>query len=135
MVTYILISILAGGVMLLVDEMSGNVPFSKRWLESYSSLRRQKNTLRRKIIVELAFGFSFAGFFLLFYRALPLQPGLPRAIFFALIFWIPSSVYKAASDWAVFEVPASIHLYAMFVGLLKLLAVSLLFHLTLTPIT
>lgn len=133
MFTYILVSILAGGVMLFLEEGSKTIPFARRWFASFSLLRRQENFRARRTIVEIAFGFVFVGFYILFYRALPLQPGLPRTFFFTLIFWIPTSVYKATSDWASFDVPADIHLYAVFVGLIKLLAVSLLFHFTLAP--
>lgn len=135
MVRYSLISVLAGSIMLVFDVVFVNNEFARRISIPLDPIRRKKNTFTRNLAVNISFGFIFAGFYLMSYRSLPGLPNsLFRSIYFAIMVWIPSFVFKAMSQWVEFDFPGKFLLYTVFSGFIKILSISILFHYVLRPL-
>lgn len=135
MVSYFLISVLAGSIMLIIDVVFVNNEFAKRISNPLDSIQRKNNKFARNLAVNISFGFVFAGFYLMSYRSLPGLPGsFFRSFYFASMVWILSIVFKAMSQWVAFDFPGKFLLYSVFSGFIKILSISILFHYLLRPL-
>lgn len=83
--------------------------------------------------IDLAYGFLMSGVFLLLYACLPGEAGLAKGISCALLVWFFRVVMSAASTWMMFDVPVQLLLYTLLTGLGEMLALGVLYALTLPP--
>jgi hypothetical protein len=132
--TYIIVSVGSGLLLVVLDAVLNANPLALRLYSTYSAIARISIPIIRSILIDIAFGFLLAGFYLILYRAMPVQPGIARAIAFGFLVWVLRSLMNTLSHWTMYNVPAYTHLYALFTGLIQSLAVSLFYGLTLSPV-
>jgi len=67
------------------------------------------------------------------YPSIPGSTGLAKGVSFALIVWFFRVVMSVASQWMIYRVPARALLYSLATGLAEMLAIGVLYGLTLSP--
>ena len=132
--TYILVSVGSGLLLAVLDAVFNANPYAQRLYSAYGPIARKSIPIVRGILIDIAFGFLLAGFYLILYRAMPVRPGIPRSIAFGFIVWVLRSLMNTLSHWTMFDIPARTHLYALGAGLFQSLAVALFYGLTLSPV-
>jgi hypothetical protein len=73
--------------------------------------------------------------FLLLYPSLLGETGMVKGLSFAILAWFFRVVMSAASTWIMYTVPARTVLYTLLAGLAEMLALGILYGLTLRPLT
>ncbi len=133
MVIYIIVSIIGGVLFGVLDGLINANPFAQRLYEAYKPIAKTSLNALAGIAIDLLYGFVMAGVFLLLYASLPGEAGLVKGISYALITWFFRVVMYVASQWMMFNVPASALLYTLVSGLGEMLILGILYGLTLTP--
>jgi hypothetical protein len=133
MARYVLASLVAGVLFVLLDAFININPLAQRVHEAFSPIARKSMNVAPAIAIDLAYGFVIAGLYLLLYHALPGPTALVKAVSLAIIIWLLRVVMGALGHWVMFEVPASTHLYDMAAGLIEMLVISLSCALILRP--
>jgi len=85
------------------------------------------------MIIDLMYGFVLAGMFMLLSPALPGSSGLVKGLGFAAGLWFVRVVMGAASTWIMFNIPARTIAYVTAAGLAEMLALGILYGVTLVP--
>jgi len=130
---YILISIISGIVFGFLDGIINANPLAQRLFAIYHPIARQSVNMVAGILIDLVYGFVLAALFLLLYNSLPGDTGLLKGLNFGLILWFLRVVMYALSQWMTIDLPTRTVLYIVFSGLLEMLALGVLYGLTLKP--
>jgi len=133
MVRYLIVAAGSGVLFALLDGVLNANPLAVRLKAVYKPIARTSVNMAAGIIIDLAYGFILAGMFLLLFHCLPGQAGLVKGLSFAAGIWFLRVVMSAASDWMIFDVPLKTIAYAVVAGLLEILALGVLYGLTLSP--
>jgi len=83
--------------------------------------------------IDLLYGFAMAGIFLLLHGGLPGESWVVKGSVFGLIVWFFRVAMQVGTQWVMFSLPASALLYTLACGLAEMLALGLLYGLTLKP--
>jgi hypothetical protein len=133
MTAYIIVSIISGVLFGVLDGLINVNPFAQSLYQVYKPIAKTSVNALAGIAIDLIYGFVMAGVFLLLYPSLPGQVGLVKGISFALLIWFFRVVMYVASQWMMFNVPASALLYTLVSGLGEMLVLGILYGLTLKP--
>jgi hypothetical protein len=131
MARYVIVSIASGVLFGILDGLINANPMARRLNEVYAPVARTSVNAVAGIAIDLAYGFVMAGLFLLLYRSLPGELGVVKGISFALLAWFFRVVMGVASTWMTLQVPGGTLLYALLTGLGEMLALGVLYGLTL----
>lgn len=82
---YILVSIAAGLLLALMDGLINANPPARELLSAYAPLARPSVDIAAGFAIDLAFGFTLAGLFLLLYPGIPGRTGILKGAGFGLI--------------------------------------------------
>ena len=134
MVRYVLVSIGSGVLFGVMDGLLNANPLARNALQVFEPIARKSINVPAGLAIDLVYGFAMAGIFLLLARSLPGEPW-QRGLVFGLIAWFFRVVMQAASQWMMFDVPPGALLYSLAGGLVEMLALGLLYGLTLRPST
>jgi hypothetical protein len=85
------------------------------------------------IVIDLLFGFTMAGMFLLLYESLPGEIGLIKGLTFTVMAWFFRVVMPVASQFMMFTVPGETLLYTLVAGIGEMLVLGVLYGSTLHP--
>ena len=129
--TYVIVALASGVLFGVLDALINANPLARRLFEPYKPIARASLNRVAGIAIDLAYGFVMAGVFLLFRGSLPGSTGLLRGMSFALVVWFFRVVMSIASQWMMFRLPARTLLYSLASGLAEMLAIGLLYGLTL----
>ena len=134
MTSYIVVSLASGVLFGILDGLINGNPLAARLFEVYRPIARRSLNIVAGVVIDLAYGFILAGLFLLIFASLPGSPGIVKGVSFGIIVWLLRVAMGAASQWMMFAVPANTLLYMLFTGLAEMLALGVLYGLTLQPI-
>jgi len=134
MTTYVIVAVVSGTLFGVLDAVVNANPLAQRLLEAYKPIARTSINPVAGIVIDLAYGFVMAGVFLLLYESLPGSSGLLKGVSFALIAWFFRVVMSVASQWMMFRVPGRTLVYSLVTGLAEMLALGILYGLTLRPL-
>ncbi len=128
---YIIISIAGGLLFGLLDGLINANPVAMNLYAVFSPLARASINVPAGILIDLVYGFILAGLFLLFRTSLPGKTGLQKGISFSVIVWFLRVVMSVLSQWMMFDIPLSALLYSLITGLFEMLALGILYGVTL----
>jgi len=130
---YILVSIGSGILFGVMDGLINANPLARKWYEVYQPIMRTDINVAAGIVIDLVYGFAMAGIFLLLRESLPGQSGVVKGLCYGLLMWFFRVVMYTATHWMMFKVPAGTLLYGLGMGLIEMLALGVLYGLTLRP--
>lgn len=131
--TYLIVSV-AGGILFAFLDVAINAnPLARRLYAVFQPIARTAFHPMAGILIDLIYGFALAGIFLLLYHSLPGATGPLKGLSFAVLVWFFRVAMSAASQWMMFRVPLKTLLYSLGAGLAEMLALGLLYGLTLKP--
>lgn len=133
MVRYVIVSIVGGFLFGTMDGLINANPLAQKLFQVYKPIARASINIPAGIAIDLVYGFAMAGIFLLLYKSLPGGTGLTKGISFAGLVWFFRVVMYFASQWMMFQVPATAILYGILTGLVEMLLLGVLYGLTLKP--
>ena len=131
---YILISIASGILFGVIDGVINANRLAKRLYEVYRPIAREAINPLAGVVIDLVYGFIMGGVFLLLYKSLPGVNGFMKGVSFGVLVWFFRVVMNNASQWVMFKVPIKTLLYSLGTGLVEMLALGLLYGLTLIPL-
>jgi hypothetical protein len=132
--TYVIVSVGSGVLFGILDGVINGNPFARKLNEVYKPIARTSLNLPAGIAIDLAYGFAMAGIFLLIWQSLPGAMGILKGLFFGLLAWFFRVVMSTASQWMMFRVPTATLLYGLATGLAEMLALGVLYGVTLRPL-
>jgi len=135
MTTYIIVSIVGGILFGILDGLINANPVAQRLYDVYKPIAKTSLNFIAGIAIDLAYGFILAAVFLLLYPSLPGEAGIVKGLSFAILIWFFRVVMSVASTWIMYTVPARTLLYTLCAGLVEMLALGILYGLTLRPLT
>ena len=131
--TYLLISVIGGVLFGVMDGLLNANRMAAKLFAVFKPIARPSINFILGILIDLAYGFVLAGLYLLLQPALPGGTGLLNGLSFALIVWFLRVVMSAASGWLMYRVEAKTVAYSLLAGLGEMLALGVLYGLTLQP--
>ncbi len=131
MVRYLIVAAGSGLLFGLLDGVLNANPLAVKLKAVYKPIARKSINMAAGIIIDLAYGFILAGMFIHLYHCLPGQAGLVKGLSFAAGLWFLRVIMSAASEWMIFDVPLKTIAYAVAAGALEMLALGVLYALTL----
>jgi hypothetical protein len=131
---FIAVSLAAGLLFALLDGFIHANPLAQGLFAAYMPIARPTINAAAGMAIDLAWGFTLAGLFLVLYRCLPGGSGVGKGISFGLITWFLRVVMQAASTWMMFTVPETTILYLIIAGLGEMLVLGAFLGATLKPV-
>ncbi len=133
MLTYIVVSIISG-LLIVVMDMAMNVnPLALRLYRVYTPIAKTSVNPAAGMLIDLFYGFAMAGLFLLLYSSLPGDAGIVKGIGFAIFAWFLRVAMRTASDWMMFKIPRETLAYMTLAGLGEMLVLGIVYGLALAP--
>ncbi len=133
MIRYILVSVGSGILFGFMDGLINANPLAQSLYKVFEPIARKSINIPAGLAIDLVYGFAMAGIFLLLHGSLPGESGVVKGLVFGLLVWFFRVAMQAASQWMMFNIPARTLLYALVCGLIEMLALGLLYGLTLKP--
>ena len=134
MTGYIIVSLLSGVLFGILDGLINANPIAVRLYEVNKPIAKTQVNFIAGIIIDLAYGFILAALFLLLYPALPGESGLAKGVSYGLLVWFFRVAMSVISQWMMYKVPGKTLGYTLLAGLVEMLALGILYGLTLHPI-
>jgi hypothetical protein len=134
MVQFLIVGVISGILFIILDGVINANPLARKLYKVYSPIAKTTLKPLAGILIDLVFGLTMAGVFLLLYGSLPGPTGLIKGVSFAFIVWFFRVVMNVASQWVMFTVPVQTLLYTLATGLGEMLILSALYGLTLQPV-
>jgi hypothetical protein len=133
MTSYLIVSLISGILFGVLDGLINANPLAVRLYEVYKPIAKTSINFIFGIIIDLAYGFILAGLFMIVYDSMAGESGLAKGISFAFMVWFLRVVMSVASQWMMYKVPVKTLLYTLLAGLVEMLALGILYGLTLRP--
>ena len=133
MIRYITVSIGSGILFGFMDGLINANPLAQRLYSIFEPIARKSINIPAGFAIDLVYGFAMAGAFLLLHGSLPGESGVVKGLVFGLFVWFFRVAMQVATQWMMFNVPASTLLYILVSGLVEMLVLGLLYGLTLKP--
>jgi hypothetical protein len=130
---YIIASIISGILFGVMDGLINANSLAQKLYDIFKPIAKTSVNVPIGIVIDLVYGFVMAGIFLLLYKSLPGEAGLVKGISFAFLVWFFRVVMSAASQWMMFNVPASALIYGLLTGLGEMLILGIFYGLILRP--
>lgn len=131
---YAIVSFVSGILFGTMDGLINANPVARSLYAVYGPIARTSINVPAGMAIDIFYGFAMAGIFLLLYASLPGESGLSKGVSFALLAWFFRVMMGAASQWMMFNLPASALLYTLFAGLAEMLVLGIVYGLTLKPL-
>jgi hypothetical protein len=130
---YIIVSVISGILFGVMDGLINANSLAQKLYDIFKPIAKTSVNVPVGIVIDLFYGFVMAGIFLLLYKSLPGEAGLVKGISFAFLVWFFRVVMSAASQWMMFNVPASALIYGLLTGLGEMLILGIFYGLILRP--
>lgn len=134
MITYLTIGMVSGILFGILDAAINANPIARRLFSVFQPITRSKINPLAGILIDIVYGFTMAGLFLLLYHSLPGASGILKGISFGAIAWFFRVVMSVASQWLMFRIPIRTLMYSLITGLGEMLIIGILYGVTLRPI-
>jgi len=128
---YVLISISSGILFGIMDGFFNANPLAQKLYRVYDPIIKKKVNMPIGILIDLIYGFALAGIFLYIKGSLPFLSGWLNGLLYGVVVWFLRVVMNVVGQWMMFNVPASTMVYTLGYGLLEMLALGILYGLTL----
>lgn len=128
---YVVVSIASGILFGVLDGLLNANPLARRLYEAFQPIARTSVNVPAGLAIDLVYGFVMAGVFVVLYASLPGQTGLVKGVSFALMVWFFRVAMSVATQWMTFNVPVGALAYTLVAGLGEMLALGVLYGLTL----
>ncbi|MBZ5671915.1 MAG: hypothetical protein LAO04_19585 [Acidobacteriia bacterium] len=128
---YFFISILSGALFAIMDGLIHANPLARRLFAAYGPLAKTSVNVFAGIAIDIFCGFAMAGVFILLYKALPGGVAVAKGVSFGLSVWFFRVVMGVAGEWMTLNVPKEALAYRLVTGLVEMLALGVLYGLTL----
>ena len=132
---YIIVSLTSGILFGALDAAINANPLAQRLYEVYRPIASASVNAPAGVAIDLVYGFVLAGIFLLLYASLPGGAGWVKGISFGLLASFFGVVMASVSSFMMFNVRAAALAYTLVTGLGEMLALGILYGLTLRPKT
>jgi len=129
---YTVVSLTSGILFGILDGFFNANPLARSLLDVYQPIARTSINVVAGVFIDLVYGFVLTGMFMHLSRALPGSSGLVKGLSFAGGLWFVRVVMGAASTWIMFDIPARTISYVVVTGLAEMLAIGILFGITLS---
>ena len=133
MLRYGVVSVVSGLLFGVLDAAINANALAQRLYLVFQPIARTSVDPAAGIAIDLAYGFALAGIFLRLHPSLPGPTGLLKGLSFGALVWLLRVVMSVASQWVMFDVPAGALIYTLVTGLAEMLALGILYGLTLEP--
>ncbi len=130
---FFVVSVASGLLFGVMDGFANANPLATRLYQVYNPMARTAINVPAGFVIDILYGFLMAGIFLLLYKSLPGGLGIIKGVSFALIAWFFRVVMSVVGQWMMFNIPYESLLYTAGAGLVEMLAVGILYGLTLRP--
>lgn len=120
----------AGLLLIMFEGIVNANPFAARLFKAYQPIARSQINITAGILIDLIYGLTLAGLFILLYQSLP-GSGWVKGLSFGLLVWFLRVAMSAASQWMMFDLPIDLVIYNLGSGLGVLLLLGLFYGLTL----
>ena len=130
---YLTVSIASGILFMVLDGILNANPLARKLFAPLKPVARETIHVPAGVAIDLIYGFAMAAIFLLLYKSLPGDNGLLKGLSYAGILWFFRVVMHAATMWMTLAVPVRTVLYGVGTGLVEMLALGVLYGLTLKP--
>ena len=127
MLTYLIASFAGGVIFVLLDFVINANPLAQRLNEPYKPIARKRMHLAAAIVIDVLSSFTMAGIFLLLRPAFPGSKIVAAGVFFGLMAWFFHVLMGSLSQWIMFELPLTTHLYSIAAGLVEMVALGLFY--------
>jgi len=133
MIRYIIVSLASGILFGVMDGLINANPLAQSLYRVFEPIARESVNIPAGIAIDLVYGFAMAGVFLLLHGSLPGGSRIAKGLAFGLLVWFFRVAMQVATQWMMFNIPASTLLYTLACGLAEMLILGLLYSLTLKP--
>lgn len=131
MMKFLLVGIGSGILFGVMDGLINANPLAQKLYRVYEPIARKSISVPAGVAIDLILGLAMAGVFLVLRKALPGESWIVKGLAFGLMAWFFRAAMQVASQWVMFDVPASTLLYTAACGLAEMLILGLLYGLTL----
>jgi hypothetical protein len=131
MIRYIIVSIGSGILFALMDGVMNANPLAQRLYKVFEPIARKSINVPAGLAIDLFYGFVMAGVFLVIYESLPGESKILRGLLYGLLLWFFRVAMQVATQWMMFNIPASTLLYTLACGFVEMIIIGLLYGLTL----
>lgn len=132
-IRYVVVSVASGVAFGAMDAAINGNGLARRLYQVFDPIARSSVNVAAGTVIDLLYGFVMAAVFLRLHGSLPGSSGAVKGLAFGLLVWFFRVAMQVASQWVMFTVPAGAVLYTLAGGLLEMLALGLLYGLTLRP--
>jgi hypothetical protein len=130
--TAILIGIAGGLLFAILDGLINANPLARRLNAVFLPIARQKVNPAAGLAIDVVFGIVMAVLYVQLRPGLAGASGLTRGLCYGSLVWFFRVVMSAASQWIMFPVSWRLTVYNLGTGLLEMLALGVLYGVTLT---
>jgi len=127
MLTYLIAGFTGGVIFVLLDFVLNVNPLAQRLAEPYKPIARKGMPLAAAIVIDVLSSFAMAGIFLLLRPAFPGSKIVGAGVSFGLMAWFFRVLMGSLSQWIMFEMPLTTHLYSIAAGLVEMVALGLFY--------
>lgn len=131
MLTYLIVSVSSGILFGLMDGLIHGNPSARKLLAFYQPIAKTRVNIPTGLTIDLIYGFVLAGLYMALYWSLPGTSGAIKGLAFGVMLWFLRTVMSVASQWMTLQMPVGAVFYLLYTGLLEMLALGLLYGLTL----
>jgi hypothetical protein len=135
MIRYIIVSVIEGLLFGTMDGLIHSNPLAVKLYEVYKPIMKASINPPAGIIIDLIYGFTIAGIFLMLYNNLPGESGLLKSVVFGLVVWFFRVLMSVVSSWMMFNIPVSALLYTLSTGLAEMLILCIFYGLLLRTLS
>jgi hypothetical protein len=130
--TTILVGLASGLLFAILDVLINANPLARRLNALFLPIARQRVNPIVGLAIDLVFGVVMAVAYVQLRPSLAGASGLARGLCYGSLAWFFRVVMSAASQWVMFQVPWRLTAYNLGAGLLEMLALGVLYGLTLS---
>ena len=131
MIRYIIVSIGSGILFVMMDGVINANPLAQRLYKVFEPIARKSIDVPAGLAIDLFYGFAMAGVFLVINESLPSESKIVRGLLYGLLLWFFRVAMQVATQWMMFDIPASTLLYTLAFGFVEMIIIGLLYGLTL----
>ena len=135
MVRYILVSLSSGILFGVMDGFINANPLAQKLYKAFEPIARKTINVPAGITIDIVYGFVMAGLFIIISKSLSGRSGIIKGLVFGIIIWFFRVVMQVASQWMMYDIPATALLYTLICGLVEMLVLGLFYGFTLKTST
>ena len=135
MVRYILVSLSSGILFGVMDGFINANPLAQKLYKAFEPIARKTINVPAGITIDIVYGFVMAGLFIIISKSLSGRSGIIKGLVFGIIIWFFRVVMQVASQWMMYDIPATALLYTLICGLVEMLVLGLFYGFTLKAST